>query len=82
MKHEEKPSEARIIPAGEIEECTRLTFLLRRRLSAGQAKFGMTLKSLRGSGSLAPECEEWPNGAPLDLLRQVLLLLDADDLLL
>ena len=35
-----KSSETRIISAGELEECTRLTTLLRRRLSAGQARFG------------------------------------------
>ena len=68
--------------AGEMEECSRLTLTLRRRLSIGQAKFEMTLKSLQGSSSLATECEEWPDGAPLDVLRRVHLLLDADDLLL
>ena len=82
MKHDKKSNVDRIIPAGEMEECTRLILMLRRRLSIGQAKFEMTLKSLQGSSSLAMECEEWPDGAPLDLLRRVHLLLDADDMLL
>ena len=82
VKHDKKPNVNRIISASEMEECSRLTLTLRRRLSIGQAKFEMTLKSLQGSNSLALECEEWPDGAPLDLLRRVHLLLDADDMLL
>ena len=50
-----KSGEARMISAAVLEECTRLTTLLRRRLSAGQARFGMTLRKLRVSGSLPSE---------------------------
>ena len=82
VKRVKKSNVDRIISAGEMEECTRLTLMLRRRLSIGQAKFEMALKSLQGSSSLALECEEWPDGAPLDVLRRVHLLLDADDMLL
>ena len=34
------------------------------------------------SGSQAPESEDLPKDAPLEILRQVHLLLDADDMLL